>query len=112
MPTSAVQSLKLTLIQATGLSRDALHIYFGLAALLFTALILRKRLTSSWVPWGVVFIIAVACEVSDMRDDLRTLGHWRWSASVHDLINTLVWPTVIVIFARWTSVFQSLDKDV
>ena len=90
---------------ATGLSRDALHIYAGLAVLIVAAILLRKHL-SSVVPWAVVLAIAVSVEVLDMQDDLASLGYWRWAESLHDVLNTLFWPTMLTALARCGIVFK------
>jgi hypothetical protein len=61
METSLVQQAKLAVVAAAGLSKDALHIYVGLAVFLVMAYV------------------------------------WRWRESVHDIWNTLFWPTVLWI---------------
>lgn len=104
METSVVQSIKLAIVAATGLSKDALHIYVGLAAFLAMAAVLRKPLRSI-VPWLVVVAIAIAGEVLDMRDDVASLGYWRWSASLHDMLNTIFWPTVLFLLAKFDIFF-------
>ena len=106
METSAVQVVKLAIVAATGLSKDALHIYVGLAVFLIVAAV-SKRSASSWLPWLVVFLVATLGELVDMRDDLLSLGHWRWSASLHDIINTILWPTVLLVLARATGVLAA-----
>jgi len=100
METSAVQSIKLAIVAATGLSKDALHIYVGLAVFLAAAVVLRKPLRSI-VPWLVIVAMAIAGEVLDMRDDVASLGYWRWGASLHDIINTIFWPTVLFLIAKF-----------
>ena len=77
METSAVQSAKLAIMSTMGLSKDALHIYVGLAVFLIAAAVLRKSLRSI-APWLVVAAIAVAGELFDMRDDIYSFGYWRW----------------------------------
>ena len=99
METSAVQSLKLAIVELTGLSKDALHVYVGLAIFLAVAAISRKPLRSI-VPWLAVLVVAIAGEVVDMIDDLSNLGHWRWDASLRDVLNTLFWPTVLWLLGR------------
>lgn len=99
METSAVQSLKLALVQSIGLSKDALHIYVGLTVFFATSWAFRKRKDISW-PLLAVLLIAVAGELFDMRDDLSSIGYWRWMASLHDIVNTMLWPTVIFVLAR------------
>jgi len=108
METSAVQSIKLVIVAATGLSKDALHIYVGLAVFLAMAVVLRKPLRSI-VPWLAVVAVAVAGEVLDMRDDIASLGYWRWSASLHDVLNTIFWPTVLFLLARF-DIFIRINK--
>ena len=111
METSAVQAIKLAIVTATGLSKDALHIYIGLTVLLITAAVLQKPLRST-IPWLAVFTLAVAGELVDMRDDIASLGYWRWGASLHDAINTLFWPTVLLWLARAGVLFgASGDRD-
>ena len=54
----------------------------------------------SWLCLLPVFIAAFAMEVLDLRDDYRSLGYFRLSASVHDVINTVLWPSIVVFLAR------------
>ncbi len=105
METSAVQAVKLTIVAATGLSKDALHIYVGLTVYLISSLALRKN-TRAYIPILIVVLVACAGEVLDMRDDIRSLGYWRWGASMHDVINTSFWPCVLYVISRRKSVFQ------
>lgn len=99
MDTSGLQSVKLAMIAALGLSKDALHIYVGLAVFLLTALALRQSLRSL-LPWLAVVVVALAGELFDALDDVRSLGHWRWAASIHDIVNTLFWPTALLLLTR------------
>lgn len=109
METSTAQAIKLAIVQATGLSKDALHIYVGLAVLLTAAVILRKPLRSI-VPWLVVLAVVVSGELFDMRDDIASLGYWRWGASLHDVLNTLFWPSVLLLLARF-GIFFGASND-
>ena len=95
MDISTTQSLKLAIVSATGLSRDALHIYVGLAAYLTLIAVIRGF--RPYIGWLGVFIIACAGEWVDRRDDLESLGYWRWQASAHDILNTLFWPTALTL---------------
>ena len=99
MPASSVQTLKSTLVTVTSLSLDALHIYVGLGAFFLTALVFKKPLRSL-LPWLAVVAIAAIGELTDMRDDLATFHRWRWADSLHDLVNTIFWPTAIMILCR------------
>lgn len=106
METSTVQLAKLIIIQASGLSKDALHVYVGLAVFLVAAALLRKPLRSI-VPWLLVLIVASMGELLDMRDDIVSFGYWRWGASLHDVLNTLFWPTVLFLLARFGIFFKA-----
>ncbi len=99
MWTSAFQTMKVAIVSATDLSRDALHVHVGLAVMIGTALILRKSL-GSLLPWLAAAVAASAGEALDMWDDMASLGRWRWDAGLHDLVNTLFWPTILLLFAR------------
>jgi hypothetical protein len=99
METSAVQTIKLMVVSFTGLEKDALHIYIGLSVFLGFAAVFRQPLRAPG-PWLAVLVVAVCGELLDLRDDLASLGHWRWKTSLHDILNTLFWPTVLFVLAR------------
>ena len=106
MTTSTVQTAKLAVVAATGLAKDALHIYVGLAVFLLV-LALWPGPRRTWRPLLIVLLVAVGGEFLDLRDDLASLGYWRWSASLHDVLNTAFWPAVLLGLMRWTSLFAS-----
>lgn len=101
METTTFQAIKLAIIAASQLSRDALHVYVGLATFLFAAKVFRRPI-GSFVPLLAVLAIAMLVEAVDLRDDLVTRGRMRWLASTHDILNTLFWPTVLMLVARYT----------
>ena len=101
METSLVQSMKLAIAAGMGLSKDALHIYVGLSVYLLVALLVRRSM-NSFLPVAAVAALACAGEVVDMIDDLLSLGHWRWGDSAHDIANTVIWPLVLYLLARYT----------
>lgn len=105
MAASIFQYIKLTVVEATGLSRDALHIYVGLTIFLLAAVVFRKTLRSV-IPLLVIFLVAVFGELLDMRDDISTFGYWHWRASLHDLMNTLFWPVILLFLARYSMLFS------
>lgn len=86
-------------IDLVGMSRDALHVHIGLAVFFVTMLLLRRRI-GDWLPWAVALVVALAGETWDIRDrwvagmDADPVGH------MHDIVNTMFWPTVITIFGR------------
>ncbi|XDF34514.1 hypothetical protein RBH89_20215 [Paracidovorax avenae] len=101
METTLVQSLKLAIVSVTGLSKDALHIYVGISIFLIIRLFSQKY-ADTFLPVAVVLTIACIGEFLDMRDDIDSLGYWRWGASLHDVVNTALWPLVLSIFMRRT----------
>jgi hypothetical protein len=103
--TSFVQAAKLAIIDFTGLSKDALHVYLGLVVWLLSAALWRKSI-ATLKPWLVVLIVACGIEAFDAFDDWVDIGHWRVGASVHDVVNTLFWPTILALLARYTRLLK------
>ncbi|MEM1405040.1 MAG: hypothetical protein AAGG55_17015 [Pseudomonadota bacterium] len=95
--------MKTHVLNAVDLSRDAIHIYVGMSALLLFVVLVQKGpfLLLSLVP---VFAVAVTMEVLDLFDDSRSLGYLRWGASAHDVLNTVLWSTILVFLARFNFV--------
>ena len=92
------QQLKIVLIDGSGLGKDALHIYAGMAIYLTVRLGLRRPV---WMAWVAVVIAALAGEWLDIEGEyLRGRlapepGHW------HDIWNTAFWPSVLAVVERW-----------
>lgn len=99
MELSAYQVFKTVVQGATALDKDALHIYVGLGVMFGTALLSGRPLRSP-LPWCAVLAAACLGEALDFRDDMRSFGAWHWQGSLHDLWNTLFWPTAILLLAR------------
>ena len=90
---------KMALIAATDLSNDALHVHLALVLLLLVAALLRSR-PDGLVPWLVVLALQLFNEAADLAlggdpDRARALA-----ASWHDIVNTMVWPTVLLLGGR------------
>ena len=92
-------ALKTDLATFLGISKDALHIHIGLALFVALVLILRRS-PASLLPWLIVLGFEVANEIMD-------IFHWhagRWSFRIgdsgKDMINTMLWPTAILLLAR------------
>ena len=95
---SEFQSFKLQMLDLLGLSKDALHIYAGLAVFLVAAMLIRRPGRAWWALLAVA-LVAVGAELLDLRDDLRS-GEMQWSASAHDILNTMFWPAVVATLAH------------
>lgn len=94
------QSAKLWLGSVIGLSKDALHVYVGLTVFLLMALVFRLPLRD-WRPISAVFLVAVAGEIGDLVERVGRDRDPFWAASWHDLWNTMFWPTMIFLLARF-----------
>jgi hypothetical protein len=95
-----LQNLKLYLIDLTGLGRDALHVYAGLAVFLFVRLLWRWR--GGWmIAWLAALALASSIEWLDMRAEGQAGVPQPEPAHWHDVWNTMVWPTVLLLIGRW-----------
>ena len=90
---SNYQLLKLWLLAAMPLTKDAIHVYIGFLCLLL-ALILFRRKLGSFTALIPGLVVSVAMEVFDLRDG------YDWAASVKDLINTNLIPFLLVLLTR------------
>ena len=101
MAMSGFQNFKHQLVQAAELSKDALHIYVGLAGFLLAAMIARRGFKSGWAMLAVL-AVAIVGEVLDLRDEFRLRERFLFWSSLHDLVNTCFWPLVLWLLARYT----------
>lgn len=102
---SGFQSAKMWLVAQTGLPRDALHIYAGLFILLGFAALFRLSLRD-WRPIVAVLAVTLAGEAWDLVDTNRRGRALAWANSWHDLWNTMLWPTILFLLARFTAVLR------
>lgn len=97
---SLFEARKLSVIDATGLDKDALHIYFGLA--LFLAVRLLWRWRGGWVvAWLLVLAMACGGEWLDLTVEHGNSAIQPDAAHWHDIWNTIFWPTVLLFIGRW-----------
>ena len=89
-------NLKLKLGALTGLSPDALHIYGGLAVLFAVSLILRRD-PLKWQCWVALLAIEAVNEGLDLMLDGMGSEEATLSAGLHDLVNTMIAPTMLII---------------
>ena len=100
---SWLQEMKLLLIASTGLSKDALHVYVGMAVFLLA--LTRWRLGTP-PPVLAVLALAIAGELWDLVDNIRTDVPMQWAGHWKDIWNTLFWPVVLTGLGRWTGLFR------
>lgn len=102
---SLFQNFKLLLIEATNLGKDALHIYVGLCVMLGVAILFRRSLRD-WQPLAAVLAAALAGELWDVIDTYAHGGRPRFNANWKDVWNTMFWPTILFLLARFTHVLK------
>ena len=91
-----LQTFKEFMIDATGLGKDALHIYAGLILFIGVRMIWRRR--GGWMlGWLAALTAALLVEYLDIRTELMEINerpdaeHWK------DVWNTMFWPTVLLL---------------
>lgn len=95
--------IKIGLESASGLDRDALHIYGAIIIQLFFALFFRRSLASPW-PWLFVISAELANEYFDNYASLSTTGHITdagLTESIKDIWNTMILPTFLLLAANF-----------
>ena len=84
-----------------GLAKDALHIYGAVAIQILSALLLRRSL-AHWLPWFAVLLVALLIEGGDMWfGEEAHVQQWQIDGAKHDMLNTMVLPTVLLVLARY-----------
>jgi hypothetical protein len=99
------QDMKILMLETLGLSRDAMHIYVGLGVFLFSALIFRWSL-AQWRPLAMALLAALIGEAWDIYDTQILGARQQFAGNWHDLWNTMFWPLMIFLAARYTPLFR------
>ena len=82
-------------------SKDALHVYAAFTVQIAAAALLRRPV-SSWVPWFVVLVAELSNEGLDMLlGEEAHIQTWQLIGARHDLVNTMILPTAIVLLSRY-----------
>lgn len=85
------EELKLLVVTATGLSRDALHLYAAVLAQILGALLFRRTL-AQWLPWLCALAVTIGEEIVEnaARDfELR------------DILAPMLLPTLLMLLTRF-----------
>ena len=107
-------AFKMEIIEATGLAKDALHIYVGLSIYLISLLLSRPVFKAQSTRQIIALIMATSAaivgEVLDVRYNIsRDIG-LRLGASIHDILNTCFWPYMLFAITRWTKLFHPTSQ--
>lgn len=89
---------KIRLIEYVGLTNDAMHIHMSLLLLFVSAILFRRRPDSLWC-WLVVFLAELFNEYADLSG--AAPDETGLDAAMHDIYNTMFWPTIIVVLGRF-----------
>ena len=100
-------SYKIWLIDTVGLTNDAMHVHGALLILCVSAILLRRRPDSLWC-WLIVLLAELFNEYADLRG--AAPGEATLDAALHDIYNTMFWPTLILILGRF--LFPRKNGDV
>jgi hypothetical protein len=105
------QQLKLVLIEWSGLGKDALHIYAGMALFLTVRLLWRRK--GGWVlAWVATLALACGVEWLDMMAEASNSRITPDAAHWHDIWNTMFWPTILVLVGRWLQPSPTRDPPI
>lgn len=103
-----LNDVKTELTTLLDISRDALHIHLGIA-IFFVAMVLVRRGPISLIPLLVLLGFVLINEVLDtFHGDHLSLDI---AGSSRDIANTMLWPTVVVIVARFFMARQKRALD-
>ena len=109
---SEYQNAKLIILSILEISKDAIHIHVGLFVF-FTAVVLWRKGSIDVRCLIPVVFVASLMELLDLIDDYTYQGSVRMvalTASIHDLINTMLWPVFIVVLA-WLGKLRDQRTD-
>lgn len=95
-------AIKVQATQIAALERDALHIYAAVFIQFAVALMIRRPLSHP-LPWFAVLLAALVNEWADLTFEVWPEGDRdrQWTESAHDLVNTILLPTVLLLLARY-----------
>ena len=105
-------------VDATGLDKDALHMYVGIGIYLLSLILMRpifkKYSVRAFIALIMVTAIALLGEYLDNRQTITELGlaglqAVEIKASIHDIINTCLLSYVLYGLTMWTKTFQSIN---
>ena len=92
--------LKILVSTYTGLEKDALHVHVALILYLAAAIVFRRS-PHFYLPWLFVLGVELSNEAYDLWQQAADGEPPRPAESLKDLWNTMLWPTVLLLLARY-----------
>ena len=103
--TMTYPEMKSVIEHFTGLEKDALHVHAALLLYILAMVVFRQSRRSRF-PWLAVLVIELVNEALDLWSQVAAGSPPLWGESLKDLWNTMLWPTVLLLIGRYTSLFQ------
>jgi len=94
------EAAKTALVANDENARALVHVHGALAVYLVLALCARRGLAAVW-PAGVVCALTFAGEAMDLSKIPDLSQSWVWRDTGGDIANSIVWPILITLVARW-----------
>ena len=105
-----LQAIKALIVDQTGLAKDALHIFFGMAMFLFVRLVWRMR--GGWLlAWGATLAMALAVEYVDIVAQQTRTALQPDDNNWHDIWVTMLIPTVLLLLGPWLQPRKKAPKE-
>ena len=98
--------LKLSLGREVGFGEYLLHVHAGLLIFFVTAIVFKRRMRSK-IPIAIVFAFAIINEIVDLYS---TVNDHNAFESLIDILNTVLWPTLLFILARRRAKAENCDR--
>ena len=76
------------------------HVHGGLLGYLSLTMLFNRPLYSR-LPISTVWIAEFANELVDLRAHWPLHQTWIWRDTMGDIFNTLLWPTILFLYAAW-----------
>ncbi len=93
------------------LEKDALHIYAALIIQVVAAKLSRRSL-GHWLPWLTVLGFELVNEAIDiLRGGEPRLMPWQVVSGAHDIVNTMILPTILMSLCRRDPTLFQWDND-
>jgi hypothetical protein len=96
---SEYQLLKRQILEVLPVSKDAVHMYIGIACLLVSIFAFRLP-PAAWRSLLLGLLVSLVMEALDLRDNVRYPATVRAVEAVHNLVNTNLAPFLLVLTMR------------